>query len=83
MRNLAFIAIIQFLLLHGSPISSHAQNEGNIWYFGYNAGIDFNSGEPVALTNSGMYTWEGCASISDLDGNLLFYTNGKKVWNAS
>lgn len=60
-----------------------AQNEGNIWYFGYNAGLYFNSGEPIALTNSGMYTWEGCASISDQDGNLLFYTNGKKVWNAN
>jgi len=66
-----------------NSFSLAAQNEGNIWYFGYNAGIDFNGGDPVALTNSAMYTWEGCASISDQDGNLLFYTNGKKVWNAN
>jgi gliding motility-associated-like protein len=64
-------------------VSTSAQNEGNIWYFGYNAGMDFNSGDPIPLTNSAMYTWEGCASISDQDGNLLFYTNGKKVWNAN
>lgn len=70
-----------FILLF--PLSVFAQKEGNIWYFGYNAGIDFNSGSPVALTNSAMYTWEGCASISDLDGNILFYTNGIKVWNAN
>lgn len=28
-----------------------------------------------------MSSWEGCASISDTNGNLLFYTNGEKVWN--
>jgi gliding motility-associated-like protein len=83
MRIPGFIAYVFILLLFFSSYPAMAQNEGNIWYFGYNAGIDFNSGEPVALTNSGMYTWEGCASISDLYGNLLFYTNGKKVWNAN
>ena len=25
--------------------------EGNIWYFGHNAGLDFNSGSPIVLTN--------------------------------
>lgn len=29
-----------------------------------------------------MRTDEGCASISDENGNLLFYTDGKKVWNS-
>ena len=60
---------------------SYAQNEANIWYFGGNAGIDFNSGTPVALTNGTLFTAEGCASISDNQGNLLFYTNGDSVWN--
>ena len=30
---------------------SIAQREANIWYFGANAGLDFNSGAPVPLTN--------------------------------
>lgn len=51
------------------------------WYFGDDAGIDFNSGSPVADINSSMYAMEGCASISDTSGNLLFYTNGDTVWN--
>ena len=58
-----------------------AQKEANIWYFGSNAGVDFNSGSPVALTNSAMNTYEGCASIADANGNLLFYTEGETVWN--
>ncbi|MCB0855800.1 MAG: T9SS type A sorting domain-containing protein, partial [Bacteroidetes bacterium] len=31
-------------------------NEGNIWYFGFNAGIDFNSGVAVALSNGTQTT---------------------------
>ena len=57
------------------------QGEGNIWYFGDNAGLDFNPGAPVALGNSAMVTQEGCATISDPGGNLLFYTDGSNVYN--
>ncbi|MCY7410251.1 MAG: hypothetical protein LH473_08260, partial [Chitinophagales bacterium] len=60
---------------------SDAQNAGNIWYFGDNAGIDFNSGSPVALSNSAMEIFEGCATACDNNGNLLFYENGEKIWD--
>lgn len=58
-----------------------AQKQANIWYFGTYAGLDFNSGEPVALLDGAMEQHEGCASIADDDGNLLFYTNGIEIWN--
>lgn len=58
-----------------------AQKQANIWYFGQNAGLDFNSGAPIALTDGLMNTLEGCASIADTSGNLLFYTDGTTVWN--
>lgn len=58
-----------------------AQNEANIWYFGRNAGLDFNSGTPIALLDGALNTDEGCATISDSGGNLLFYTDGVTVWN--
>lgn len=58
-----------------------ASKAGNIWYFGIWAGLDFNSGAPVALTNGALITNEGCATISDTDGHLLFYTDGITVWN--
>ncbi len=62
----------------------HAQKENNIWYFGKNAGLDFNSGAPVPLTNGAMNTWEGCASVADgTTGSLLFYSDGSSVWNSS
>lgn len=51
------------------------------WYFGANAAITFNTDPPTALTNSKMNTPEGSASISDNEGNLLFYTDGVTVWN--
>ena len=51
------------------------------WYFGNKAGVNFSSGAPVALTNGQIITTEGCASISDASGNLLFYTDGVSVWN--
>ncbi len=62
---------------------SFAQNETNLWYFGYNAAIDFTSGAPVSLNTSNVSTDEGSASISDSAGNLLFYTDGITVWNAN
>ena len=58
-----------------------AQKEGNNWYFGRNAGINFNGAEPVALTDGAQYTIEGCASISDNFGRLLFYSDGESIWN--
>lgn len=60
-----------------------AQNETTKWYFGSSAAVDFLGGPPVALVNSVMATSEGSASIAGPGGNLLFYTNGNTVWNAS
>ena len=64
-----------------TPHLLFSQKENNIWYFGNNAGIDFNNGSPVALTNGALSTSEGSASISDASGSLLFYTDGQDVWN--
>ena len=76
------INIILFTLLCLTNLSiAFGQNERNIWYFGFNAGIDFNSPEPTVLTDGSLYGQEGCTSICDEFGNLLFYTNGENVWN--
>ena len=72
-----------FILICLQASTLYAQKEANIWYFGNHAGVDFNGDEPVALTNSPMYAWDGCATISDFDGNLLFFTNGINVWNSN
>ena len=71
---------ILFLLIC-FPLLMFSQNEGNIWYFGYGAGLDFNSGSPVAIHNGQLQTLEGCATISDNNGSLLFYTDGMTVYD--
>ncbi len=58
-----------------------SEKQTNIWYFGYRAGLDFNSGTPQALSNGQVSTHEGCATMADANGNLLFYTDGTTVWN--
>lgn len=56
---------------------SHALN----WYFGQNAGLTFESYPPKVLTDGAIIQREGNATISDENGNLLFYTDGSKIWN--
>ncbi|WP_396151819.1 T9SS type B sorting domain-containing protein [Flavobacterium sp.] len=70
---------ILFLFL---PILTFPQGEASIWYFGYNAGIKFNTdGSVTALTDGQLATLEGCATLSDASGQLLFYTDGITVYN--
>ncbi|NEM98014.1 WD40 repeat domain-containing protein [Pontibacter burrus] len=69
------------LLLYSSVFVAQAQGEQHNWYFGKGAGITFNGDSAVAVGNGRLFTEEGSASISDKDGNLLFYTNGITVWN--
>lgn len=71
------LIVVSFFILN----IGFAQNEANVWYFGNNAGLDFNSGMPVALTDGQMATQEGCASIANSSGQLQFYTDGTTVWN--
>ena len=55
----------------------------NNWYFGSYAGITFDTSPPSYLLDGQMNTQEGVASISNEDGILLFYTDGKRVWDRS
>ncbi|WP_430902459.1 hypothetical protein, partial [Paraflavitalea sp. sgz302552] len=60
-----------------------AQKENNVWNFGYGVQANFNSGNPVFEPGSQLNSWEGCSSISDRNGNLLFYSDGMNVWDRS
>ncbi|RZL12821.1 MAG: hypothetical protein EOO62_10025, partial [Hymenobacter sp.] len=57
----------------------------NQWYFGFKAGLDFNQASadslPKVLLNSQMIAPAGSGVMSDKDGKILFYSNGKTVWN--
>lgn len=61
---------------------SFSQKENNVWIFGNNLGINFNTAPP-SLTSSPMRCYESCASVCDNSGNLRFYSNGLNVWDNS
>jgi len=64
-----------------SAVSASAQLETANWYFGQFAGVDQNGAGPTVLTDGQTNTVEGTSSISDGWGNLLFYTDGRTVWD--
>lgn len=80
-RYLFIVILLQFI---GNLNTLHAQRANN-WYFGDHAGMQFTNNGVVPLTNSNMglvtYGTSYCTSMSDADGNLLFYSNGENIWN--
>lgn len=52
----------------------------NIWYFGQNAGIDFNQQPRVAISGP-VTSPEGVAVISDRNGNVILSTDGTRVYD--
>lgn len=77
--KICLAAIFSYCCIVFNPLC--AQNANSIWYFGIHAGLDFNTGTPVPLSNGVLNTAAGCASIADAAGALLFYTDGITVWN--
>jgi PKD repeat protein len=56
----------------------------NIWYFGNQAGLDFNPlpEDPVkAISNPVMNAPQGTATISDRNGQVVFFTDGNQLWD--
>jgi gliding motility-associated-like protein len=76
--NRKFLILFFFLLIGLTAIT---QKQANTWYFGMGAGLDFNYTPPVPLHNGQANSYEGCATVSDNTGRLLFYTNGLVVMN--
>jgi gliding motility-associated-like protein len=75
MKKLVALVLLFFMF------NVYSQKQANIWYFGENAGIDFSTNPPTALTDGELNTNEGCSSFSDAEGNLLFYSDGTEVFN--
>jgi hypothetical protein len=60
----------------------------NIWHFGQNAGIDFNPlfdnpPTPAVALNGPLNTPEGCAVISDRNGQVILSTDGRSVFDGT
>ena len=76
MKKVLFVLSILFSL-----ISFTQENAGNNWYFGNRCGISFNTGVPLALTDGVLDQQEGVCSISNQQGELLFYSDGRTIWD--
>lgn len=74
--------ILKLLLIFAISIDASAQKQYNVWYFGHNAGIDFNSGSPIAIDGP-LNTSEGVAVQCDTAGTVLFSTDGSIVYDAN
>ncbi len=72
------ILVLQLLCYHSFAQYNIPQNYK--WAFGLGAGLDFTSGTPTAFATS-IYTYEACASVCDASGNMLFYSDGVKVYD--
>jgi gliding motility-associated-like protein len=77
--NLRLATALLILILTQS-LFCHAQGQNNFWAFGIGCGFDFSSGSPV-LVETKMATSEGCASVCDSLGHLLFYSDGNRVFD--
>ncbi|ANH61315.1 T9SS type B sorting domain-containing protein [Dokdonia donghaensis] len=60
-----------------------SQLEASKWHFGNGAGLDFLQGCAMSFNGNAMNTIESSSSMCDPFGNLLFYTDGVTVYNAS
>src|SRR5690554_1962892 len=80
MKNTYCYIIFLLILISGNL---QAQMQTAHWYFGNYAGLDFSGGSPVIDNNGQISTIEGCTSLSDEYGNLLFYTDGRRVYDST
>ena len=77
--SIIYVLHTVFLIIAGNE--SYCQNETDNWYFGNKAALNFSNCNPAVVNGSQINTIEGCATISDANGNLLFYTEGINVWS--
>ncbi|HEA30826.1 MAG TPA: T9SS type B sorting domain-containing protein [Leeuwenhoekiella sp.] len=73
---------LTFLLYFACISLGFGQGAANNWYFGSGAGISFETSPPTVLTNGNLNTLEGCSTISNDNGQLLFYTDGTIIYQA-
>ncbi|NOR75339.1 MAG: hypothetical protein GQ525_09285, partial [Draconibacterium sp.] len=75
------IDLLFLLLLFFIPFKITAQKEASIWSLGNGEQLNFQSGnlEYSTFTHNNKVN----ATICDKDGNLVLYTDGYTVWNAS
>ena len=86
--------ILLLIFLYTGAFGQLSENkESYNWFFGVNSGMTWKTVQsktdgsktldnlPTPLTGSVMNQHEGCFTVSDYDGNLMFYSDGISIWN--
>jgi gliding motility-associated-like protein len=84
------LSLLLFLLSYHAQAQSswyssncpRSQKQAEVWYFGEKAGIDFRSGTAIPLLDENVMTaFKASSSICDSAGNLICFTDGRRVWD--
>lgn len=79
--NLNFVSSLgctslMLLLLIGTPVLPQTKT----WYFGENTGVDFSQFPPQGIDGP-LSTNEGCAAVTNLNGKVIFSTDGSRIYD--
>lgn len=80
MRKALLLLPLFLCVSFARSFAQYYTNENKIWIFGKNAGLDFSTWSPIPF-KSAISTSEGSAVVCNSSGHLLFYTDGKRVYN--
>lgn len=70
-------------IVSASCVAAFSQKRYNVWAFGANGGLNFNTSPPTGFKSKAVIEDDPVyySSICDTNGNLMFYTDGITVWN--
>ncbi|HPD03629.1 MAG TPA: hypothetical protein PLB57_02390, partial [bacterium] len=80
-RKVIFYSILTLILILSNYYLSFSQLEAKHWVFGQRVHLKFENAQFVKMPASKVLASGGTACISDKNGDLLFYTDGKTIWN--
>ncbi|MFN8144876.1 MAG: M43 family zinc metalloprotease [Bacteroidia bacterium] len=75
----SYSSTLQIFVTTCTPYAGERAN----WYFGHHWGISFATGTAVPSLPSSITSLESAASVSSSAGQLLFYTDGRTVYNST
>lgn len=81
-KNVVTTISVLILITIILDLNAQPNKRTNFWYFNDSIGLDFNSGAPVENFSGMAHSQHGGTStMCDTNGNLLFYSNSKWIWN--
>ena len=72
------LAGLMFLMIHDT--TAQYNNRARNWMFGFGNGLDFSTVPPTPVSSQ-CNSYEATGTISDNNGNLLFYCDDENMWN--